>query len=148
MRNLRHRREKEAAAEKLRKPADHDQHLQELLDQELQTLPDRYRRCHCSLRSGGPHHRGRRQGVKLPARDFESPACTRACHAGQTVDPSGADTGTGAVAAALAQNLALASVPLPLVTSTVKAAGLVAAGQAAAGAIVPRSWVILLLTCL
>lgn len=41
----------------------------------------------------------------------------------------------GMIALALSQNGAAASVPLPLLTSTVKAARLVAAGKAAAGVI-------------
>ena len=43
MRNLRHSKEQEAATEKARKSADHDPHLEELLDQELGSLPDKYR---------------------------------------------------------------------------------------------------------
>ena len=51
----------------------------------------------------------------------------------------GMTLGAGAVAAALAQNVASASMPLPLVASTVKAASLIAAGQAVSGAVSARS---------
>ena len=135
MRNLRHRREKEAAAEKVRKPADHDQHLQELLDQELQALPDRYRAAIVLCDLEGLTIVAAAKELSCPQGTLKARLVRGRAMLAKRLTRQGLTLGTGAVAAALAQNLASASVPLPLVTSTVKAAGLVAAGQAAAGAI-------------
>ncbi len=135
MRNLRHSKEQEAATEKARKSADHDPHLEELLDQELGSLPDKYRTAVilCDLEgltiADAAKQVGCPQGT-LSVRLFRGRAMLA-----KRLTRRGLTLGVGAIAAALSQGPASAGVPLPLVISTVKAAGLLAAGQTVAGTI-------------
>ena len=136
MNNLRYKKEKEAAAEKLGKTPNPDQDLQELLDQELERLPDRYRTAMVLCDLGGLTTAAAAQQAgcshgSLRVRLVRGRAmlAKRLAHRGLAV--SG-----GVLATALCQNAASACVPGPLVVSTVQAATLMAAGKTlAAGAI-------------
>ncbi len=145
MRNLRLSKEQEAATEKARMSADHGQvaevadtsaTLQELLDQELESLPDRYRAAIvlCDLEgltiADAARQVGCPQGT-LNARLVRGRAMLAKRLARHGLAVSGA-----VLATALCQNAASACVPGPLVVSTVQAATLTAAGKAlATGAI-------------
>jgi len=129
-------REREAGARPKPEAASEDWQLQQvLLDQELQALPDKYRASIvlCDLEG---------KSIKEAARQLGSPPATIGTRlargrimlarrlAGRGLTLSG-----GIIATVLSQNAASASVPLPLVTSTVKAASLFAAGQAASSVV-------------
>ena len=136
MTNLRHRKEQEAAADKERKSAGHDQDLQELLDRELETLPDKYQAAIvlCDLEgltiAAAAKQLGCPQGT-LNARLVRGRAMLAKRLTRRGLAVSGA-----VLATALCQNAASACVPESLVVSTVQAATLMAAGKAlAAGAI-------------
>ena len=136
MRNLRHKKEKAAAVEKARKSADHNHHLEELLDQELESLPDKYRAAIilCDLESltiaAAATRLGCPQGT-LNARLVRGRAML-----GKRLLRHGLAVSGTVLATALCQNAASACVPGPLVVSTVQAATLMAAGKAlATGAI-------------
>ncbi len=139
MRNLRHRKEKEAGVQKVQEQvaevADTSATLQELLDQELQALPDKYRAAIvlCDLEGKTALAASRELGCKRGALSVRL-VRGRAMLARRLMR-KGVTLGAGAVAAALARNAASASMPLPLVASTVKAASLIAAGQAISGAV-------------
>ncbi len=135
MRNLRHKKEQEAATERAGRCADHDRDLHELLDRELEALPDKYRAAIvlCDLEgltiAAAAKQVGCAQGT-LNTRLVRGRAMLA-----KRLTRRGLTLGTGVVTAALAQNAASAAMPSPLVTSTVKAAGLFAAGQVASGVI-------------
>jgi RNA polymerase sigma factor (sigma-70 family) len=127
-------REREMAARP--KPAATSQDWQQqqaLLDQELQALPDKYRApiVLCDLEG---------KSIKEAARHLDCPPGTigtrlargRRMLARRLVR-RGLILSAGAIATVLPQNAASASVSLPLLTSTIKAACLLASGQAASG---------------
>ena len=128
-------REGEAAAQKMHASADQPQQLPELLEQELRGLPDKYRAaivlCDLEGRTTGAAARelGCPQGT-LRSRLVRGRAMLE-----RRLMRKGVTLGAGAVAAALAQNVASAIMPLPLLASTIKAASLIAAGQAVSGAV-------------
>ncbi len=135
MSNLRQKKETAAAVEKARISVDHNHHLEELLDEELESLPDKYRAAVilCDLESltmaAAAARLGCLQGtVKSRLARGRALLAKRLARRGVTL-------GVGVVAAALAQHTVSAAVPAPLVTSTIKAAGLLAAGKAASGVI-------------
>ncbi len=136
MRNLRHRKEKEAAAEKVCKAADHDWHLQELLDQELQALPDKYRAAIVLCDLGGMTVPAAAKQVGCPEGTLSARLVRGRAMLAKRLSRHGLAVSGGVLATALCQNAASACVPGPLVVSTVQAATLMAAGKAlATGAI-------------
>ncbi len=107
--------------------------LRLLLDRELSQLPDKYRVSIvlCDL-EGRPRKDVARQ-LGVPESTVSGRLTTARRLLGRRLTRQGITLGGGV--AALLQSSASACVPAPLVLSTVKAAALVAAGQAAAGAV-------------
>ena len=135
MRNQRQRKEREAAELKVRQPAEQEPELQELLDQELHALPDKYRAAIVLCDLEGKTMLAASRELGCPQGTLSARLVRGRAMLARRLTRQGLTLAAGAVAAALAQNVASAGVPLPLVTSTVKAASLFAAGQAASGAI-------------
>ena len=136
MRDLRHKKEREAGVEQTRKSPNHDRNLQELLDQELQALPDKYRAAIvlCDL-----------EGMTVPAaaKEMGCPLGTLSARLvrgramlAKRLARHGLTVSGGVLAAALCQNAASACVPGPLVVSTVQAAISMAAGKALATGVI------------
>ncbi|HYT93065.1 MAG TPA: sigma-70 family RNA polymerase sigma factor [Gemmataceae bacterium] len=129
-------REREAGARPKPEAASQDwQQQQELLDQELQALPDKYRApiVLCDLEG---------KSIKEAARHLGCPSATIGTRLARgrsmlarRLARRGLILSGGVIATVLSQNAASAGVSLPLVTSTVKAASLFAAGQAASGVV-------------
>jgi RNA polymerase sigma factor (sigma-70 family) len=135
--NIRTRaREREAGARPKPEAAAEDwQQQQVLLDQELQALPDKYRApiVLCDLEG---------KSIKEAARHLGCPSGTIGTRLARgrnmlarRLANRGLTLSCGIIATVLSEKAASASVPLPLVTSTVKAARLFAAGQAASGVV-------------
>ncbi len=135
MRNRRRKREGEAAAQNVRASADQAQQLPELLEQELQALPDKYRAAIVLCDLEGKTTRAAARELGCPQGTLSARLVRGRAMLARRLKRQGMTLGAGAVAAALAQNVASASMPLPLVASTVKAASLIAAGQAVSGAV-------------
>ncbi len=145
MRRLRHKKEEEAAAEKMRMAADHGQvaevadtsaTLQELLDQELQALPVKYRAAIVLCDLEGMTVPAAAQQVGCPLGTLSARLVRGRAMLGKRLARHGLAVSGGVLATALCQNAASACVPGPLVVSTVQAATLMAAGKAlATGAI-------------
>jgi RNA polymerase sigma factor (sigma-70 family) len=135
------RRVKERAAEQpsgTAATAEQRQHLEEVLDEALGGLPDRYRVAIvlCDLEGETIKEAARRVGCPagtLGARLSRGRALLARRLARQGLNLSG-----GLLAATLAPSVASAAVPAPLVAATVKAAGLFAAGRATSGVITER----------
>src|SRR5262245_34186084 len=133
MNERRRTKEKEAATQpKPSAPAADWQHLQELLDQELQVLPDKYRSAIvlCDLEG---------KSIKEAARHLGCPPGTVGTRLargrsllGRRLRRHGLALSGGALAAQLAQGMALACVPAALVNTTIQSAAFVAAGRASA----------------
>jgi RNA polymerase sigma factor (sigma-70 family) len=106
--------------------------LQPLLDQELSRLPDIYRVAIvlCDLEGKTRKEAARQLGV--PEGTLAARVARGRVMLAKRLARNGMAVSGGALAAALAQNAASASVPTSVVFSTIKAAGLFAAGQAAA----------------
>jgi hypothetical protein len=136
MNNRRRAKEREVAERsKPRSPTGNGRQLQALLDHELRALPDKYRAAIvlCDLEG---------KSIKEAARQLGCPPGTIGTRLSRgrrllarRLARHGLRLSGGVIATMLSQNGASASVPLPLVASTVKAATLFAAGQAASGTI-------------
>ena len=136
MRNLRHRREKEAATEKAGKSFGRDRDLQELLDQELETMPDKYRAAIVLCDLEGLTTAAAAQQVGCSHGSLRVRLVRGRAMLGKRLARHGLAVSGTVLATALCQNAASACVPGSLVVSTVQAATLLAAGKAlAAGAI-------------
>jgi RNA polymerase sigma factor (sigma-70 family) len=107
-------------------------HLRPLLDQELTGLPDRYRVVVvlCDLEGKTRTEVARHLG--LPEGTVASRLARARALLARRLAKHGLVLSSGALAAVLAQSGASASVPTSVVSATVKAAALVAAGRAAA----------------
>ena len=105
-----------------------------LLDQELTGLPEKSGAI-VSVRPGGQTRREAARLLGCPRARCRAGCRGRGRCSARRLAKHGLGLSAGAVAAALVQGTAPAGVPAPLAASTVKAAALVAAGQAAAGAI-------------
>ena len=110
--------------------------LRSVLDQELSRLPEKYRELIvlCDLEGHTRKEAARRLGC--PEGTVSGRLARGRVQLAKRLARHGLALSAGAVAAAVAQNAAAAGVPLPLVSSTVKAAALlVAAGHLAAGVV-------------
>ncbi len=103
-----------------------------LLDQELSCLPDKYRAVIvlCDLQ-GKTRGEAARQ-LKVPEGTVASRLATARTKLAKRLARHGLPVSGAALAAALAQNVALESLPLSVASNTIKAASLFAAGPAAA----------------
>jgi RNA polymerase sigma factor (sigma-70 family) len=133
----RREREKQASAETEAAPHDQWRDLQPLLDQELNGLPENYRLpiLLCDLEG---------KTIKEAARQLGWPQGSLAGRLARArkllarrLANRGVTLSAGALAAVLSINAASAAVPTSLMSSTVKAATLFAAGQATAAGLVP-----------
>jgi RNA polymerase sigma factor (sigma-70 family) len=116
-------------------PQDRRDDLQALLDLELSRMPDKYRAVLvlCDLEGKTRKEAGRH--FHLPEGTVASRLATARALLAKRLSRRGLTASTAAVTAALAQNAASACVPPALTTAAIKAANLLAAGQAAAGVI-------------
>ncbi len=133
------RRTKEAQVRHMARPEalteDTCQDWQPLLDQELSRLPDKYREpvVLCDLEGMTRREAARQLGI--PEGTLSGWLTTAHRRLAQRLARHGFTVSAGSLAAVLSQSAASAGVPAPLAVSTVKCAALLAAGQAAAGAI-------------
>jgi RNA polymerase sigma factor (sigma-70 family) len=113
--------------------------LQPLLDQELSGLPDIYRVAIvlCDLEGKTRKEAARQLGV--PEGTLAARVARGRVMLAKRLVRRGLAVSGGSLAAALAQNAASASAPTSVVVSTIKAAGLLAAGQAAASGVISVS---------
>ena len=108
----------------------HDLHL--LLDQELSRLPDKYRAVIVLCDLEGKTRKEAAQQLGVPEGTIASRMATARTKLAKRLARHGLAVSGASLAAALSQNVASASVPTPVLASTIKAVTLVAAGQAAA----------------
>jgi RNA polymerase sigma factor (sigma-70 family) len=109
--------------------------LRPLLDQELSRLPDEYRLAVVLCDLEGRTHRDAARQLGWPAGTLSSRVARARALLARRLARRGLALSAGALAAALSGSGASAGVPAPLLVSTRKAAHLLAAGQAAAGAL-------------
>ncbi len=108
--------------------------LQTLLDQELRRLPDKYRTAIVLCDLEGRTRREVARQFKIPEGTLSSRLTTGRRMLATRLTRHGLVLSGGTVATIMSQNAASACVPASLVATTVKAATLVAAGQAVATA--------------
>src|SRR5262245_43650563 len=134
------RRERERHVTEMPEPSVGEQDLwhdlQPLLDQELSRLPDKYRVAIvlCDLEGMTRKEAARRLGV--PEGTLAARLARGRVLLAKRLTRHGLAVSGGSLAAVLAQNAASAGVPFSLVCSTIKAATLFAAGQAAAAGVI------------
>jgi RNA polymerase sigma factor (sigma-70 family) len=114
------------------------QDLRPLLDQELSRLPDRYRVVIllCDLESKTRREAARELG--LPEGTVASRLARARVMLARRLARHGPAVSGGALATVLARNVASAGVPASVVTSTIQASSLCAAGHAVSGVISPQ----------
>ena len=93
MRNQRQTKEREAAELKVRQPAEQEPELQELLDQELHALPDKYRAAIVLCDLEGKTMLAASRELGCPQGTLKRPAGQRPGHASPKAHPPGADLG-------------------------------------------------------
>ncbi|MCS6849630.1 MAG: sigma-70 family RNA polymerase sigma factor [Gemmataceae bacterium] len=110
--------------------------LQPLLDQELMRLPEKYRLpiVLCELNGGSRKEVARRLGI--PEGTLSSRLATARKMLADRLSRRGIPLSVGLLTTLLTEHAASAHVPTPLILSTVKAATLVAAGEAAAAGLI------------
>src|SRR5262245_37545135 len=132
-------KEREAAGRPKPAAAETSERLLALLDEELRALPDKYRAAIvlCDLEG---------KSIKEAARQLGSPPGTIGTRLARgrsllarRLARHGLTMSGGVIAAVIAEKAALAHVPMPLLTSTIQAASLFAAGQAASGVVGARA---------
>jgi RNA polymerase sigma factor (sigma-70 family) len=106
--------------------------LEPLLDQELSRLPDKYRAVLVLCDLQGKTRKEAARHFRLPEGTVASRLATARTMLAKRLARCGVTVPGGAVAAVLAQEGASAGVPTSVVSSTIQAANLFAAGQAAA----------------
>jgi RNA polymerase sigma factor (sigma-70 family) len=112
--------------------ADRWNDLRDLLDQALSRLPDKYRTVLVLCDLEGKTRKEVARQLGCPEGTVASRLATARTLLAKRLAGHGLAVSSGAVAAALAQNVASASVPTSVVSATLKAARLFAAGRAAA----------------
>jgi RNA polymerase sigma factor (sigma-70 family) len=110
--------------------------LQPLLDQELSCLPDKYRVAIVLCDLEGKTRKEAARQLAVPEGTLAARLARGRVMLAKRLGRHGLAVSGGALAAVLAQNAASASAPTSVVCSTIKAASLFAAGQAAATAVV------------
>ncbi len=135
--NVRRRaKEKEAGSRpRPEAPAQVWQQLQALLDQELQALPEKYRAPIVLCDLGGRTIREAARQLGWPPGTIGTRLARGRTMLARRLARHGLTLSGGLIATSLSESVASASVPVPLLASTVKAASLFAAGQAAPGVI-------------
>src|SRR5262249_39096309 len=108
--------------------------LQPLLDQELSCLPDKYRVAIVLCDLEGKTRKEAARQLAVPAGTLAARLARGRVMLAKRLGRHGLAVSAGALATVLAQNAASASAPTSVVCSTIKAASLFAAGQAAATA--------------
>jgi RNA polymerase sigma factor (sigma-70 family) len=112
--------------------------LQPLLDQELSRLPDIYRAVIVLCDLEGKTRKEAARRFDLPEGTVGSRLTRGRVMLAKRLTRRGVALSAGALAAVLMQNVASAGAPISVVSYTIKAASLFAAGKAAAGVISPK----------
>jgi RNA polymerase sigma factor (sigma-70 family) len=105
--------------------------LQPLLDQELSRLPDKYRLAIVLCDLEGKTRKEAARQLKIPEGTLSSRLTTARTMLAKRLARHGLAVSGGALAAVLVQNAASAGLPTSVVSNTIKATSLLAAGQAA-----------------
>jgi RNA polymerase sigma factor (sigma-70 family) len=115
-----------------------DQHndLQALLDQELSRLPDKYREVLVLCDLEGKTRKESARQLKVPEGTVASRLATARTMLAKRLTRQGVVLSGGTLAVLLSRNLGAASVPASVVSSTIQAASLYGAGQAAAPGVI------------
>lgn len=117
--------------------------LQRVLDQELSRLPDKYRVVIVLCELEGKTRKEAARQLHVPEGTVASRLVTARAMLARRLRRQGLAVSGGALAAALAQSAASAGMPFAVVSSTIRAAGLIAAGRAAAPGVVSAKAVVL-----